>query len=290
VPGLFSGAADLTGNTGVKLDGATAFSADTPTGTQVHYGIREHGMGSALNGMALHGGVVPVGGTFFVFSDYMRPAVRLAALSKARSIFVFSHDSVGVGEDGPTHQPIEQLMSLRLIPGLQVIRPADAVETVEAWKLALEHDGPTALVLTRQAVPVVTDGAAVALGAGLVGAAPADPQLVLVGTGSEVSVCVAAAAQLSAEGVRVQVVSMPSWDRFAIQPPAVRARVLPSAVPTLSVEAGATIGWDRWADDCIGIDRFGASAPGDVVMAKLGITVDNVVARAHALLAARKGS
>ena len=282
VPGLVAGAADLTGNTGTKLAGQIANTPTAPQGRQVYYGVREHAMGSTMVGMALHGGVLPAGGTFFVFLDYMRPPVRLAAISKAKVLFVFTHDSVGVGEDGPTHQPVENLATLRAIPHLQVIRPADANETVEAYKAAVAHDGPTALVLSRQAIPVCTDGSAVATGAGIVRDA-AKPQVVLIGTGSEVAVCVDAAAQLATAGIAARVVSMPSWDRFAAQSAAVQAKVFPAGVPTLSVEAATTFGWARWADESIGIDRFGASAPGNVVLEKLGINVANVVARASAL-------
>ncbi|MDO8362405.1 MAG: transketolase [Actinomycetota bacterium] len=282
VPGLLAGAADLTGNTGTKLAGQVASTAEVPAGRQVYYGVREHGMGSAMVGMALHGGVLPAGGTFFVFLDYMRPPVRLAALSGAKVVFVFTHDSVGVGEDGPTHQPVEHIATLRAIPGLQVIRPADGNETVAAWQAAVEHAGPTALVLSRQNLTVCTDGTAVVTGAGVV--LDTDyPQVVLLATGSEVSLCVEAAAQLQQAGVAVRVVSMPSWDRFLAQPAAYRADVLPAGVPVLSVEAATTFGWARWADDSIGIDRFGASAPGNVVMEQLGINVANVVARATAL-------
>jgi transketolase len=285
VPGLVSGSADLTGNTGTLLDGAQVQSAAHPGGRQVHYGIREHAMGSAMNGMALHGGVLPVGGTFFVFSDYQRPAIRLAALSRARVVFVLTHDSVGLGEDGPTHQPIEHLAALRAMPGLQVVRPADANETAQAWLVAATHDGPTALVLSRQAVPVVTDGSAVHLGAGVVrDAAGGAPRLVLVGTGSEVAVCLDAAAKLEADGVATRVVSMPSWDRFAAAGRDARDTVLPPGVPRLAVEAAATFGWERWVDEAVGIDRFGASAPGATALAQLGIDVDNVVARAKTLL------
>ncbi len=282
VPGLMAGAADLTGNTGTKLAGQVGQSAEEPSGRQVYYGIREHGMGSAMVGMALHGGVLPAGGTFFVFLDYMRPPVRLAALSGAKVLFVFTHDSVGVGEDGPTHQPVEHIATLRAIPGLQVIRPADANETVAAWRAVVEHDGPTALVLSRQAIPVCTDGSAVATGAAIIGAV-ANPAVVLVGTGSEVAVCVDAAAQLATEGIAAQVVSMPSWDRFEAQPAEYRASVFPAGVPVLSVEAGVTFGWAKYADRSVGIDRFGASAPGNVVMDKLGINVANVVAQATEL-------
>jgi transketolase len=212
----------------------------------------------------------------------MRPAVRLAALSGAKVVFVFTHDSVGVGEDGPTHQPVEHLATLRAIPGLQVIRPADANETVAAWRAAVRHDGPTALVLSRQNLTVVTDGSAVVMGAGVVCDSP-DPKVVLLATGSEVSLCVEAAAELGDAGIESRVVSIPSWDLFQQQPAAFQQTVLPAGVPVLSVEAATTFGWARWADDSIGIDRFGASAPGAVVLEELGINVANVVARATAL-------
>jgi transketolase len=283
IPGVVSGAADLTGNTGTILEGAEIQSRQHPGGRQVHFGIREHGMGASLNGMAAHGGVIPLGGTFFIFSDYERPAIRLAALSMEKSIFVLTHDSVGLGQDGPTHQPIEHLASLRAMPHLQLIRPADANETAEAWRIAMETDGPTALVLTRQSVPVVTDGTAVEVGAAVVHDVD-QPRIVLIGTGSEVAVCLDAAQVLEESGVPARVVSMPSWDRFAIQPEEYQRDVLPPGVPRLSVEAAATFGWSRWADDSVGIDRFGASAPGEVVLDKLGINVDNVVAHATALL------
>ena len=283
VPGLVAGAADLTGNTGTKLAGQTIQASATPGGRQVHYGIREHAMGSTMVGMALHGGVIPAGGTFFVFLDYMRPPVRLAAISKAKVLFVFTHDSVGVGEDGPTHQPVEHIATLRAIPHLQVIRPADANETAQAWKAAVEHDGPTALVLSRQAIPVCTDGTAVDKGAGVVVAA-ADPKIILVGTGSEVAVCVDAAKTLADNGVAASVVSLPSWDRFEAQTDQFRASIFPAGVPVLSVEAAVTFGWAKYANDSIGIDRFGASAPGALVLDKLGINVDHVVARATALV------
>ena len=282
VPALVCGAADLTGNTGTKLAGQVAQDASTPGGRQVYYGIREHGMGSAMVGMALHGGVLPAGGTFFVFVDYMRPAVRLAALSQAKVLFVFTHDSVGVGEDGPTHQPVEHLATLRAIPGLQVIRPADANETAQAWRVVVEHHGPTALVLSRQALPVCTDGSAVEVGAATIRSV-ASPQVVLVATGSEVHLCVAAGELLGTQGIGVNVVSMPSWDRFEQQPSDYRQSVFPKGVPVLSVEAATTFGWARYAHDCVGIDRFGASAPGGLVLDKLGINVDNIVARATAL-------
>jgi transketolase len=283
LPQVLSGSADLTGNTGVKMSGQSGFSATSRDGRQVYYGIREHAMGSALVGMALHGGVIPVGGTFFVFADYMRPAIRLAALSHARCIFVFSHDSVGVGEDGPTHQPVEHLATLRAIPGLQVIRPADQNETAHAWNAALNYNGPTALILSRQNVPSVTDGTAISTGAGVI-AATSSPDVVLVATGSEVSVALAAAETLSGDSIKAQVVSMPSWDRFAAQSKTFQASVFPQGVRVVSVEAATTFGWDRYADAMVGIDRFGASAPGNVVMEKLGISAANVVATVKKVL------
>ena len=242
-------------------------------------------MGAIANGMALHGGAIPVVGTFLVFADYMRPAVRLAALSEAKVVFVWTHDSVGVGEDGPTHQPVEQVASLRAIPGLRVLRPADATETVGAWRVAVNSDGPTALILTRQGVPVLEGTRAEAVAAG--GYAISDPDdagLTLVGTGSEVSVCCDAAALLAADGISARVVSLPSWELFAGQPRSEQSRVLRPDLPSLAVEAGSTMGWSRWTDDAVGIDRFGASAPGAVVMEKLGISAPNVASRARALL------
>jgi transketolase len=284
LPGLIAGSADLTGNTGVKLADQVAQTADTPDGRQIYFGIREHAMGAAMVGMAKHGGVLPVGGTFFVFLDYMRPPVRLAALSGAKVCFVFTHDSVGVGEDGPTHQPVEHLATLRAIPGLQVIRPADANETVAAWCAAVEFDGPTALVLSRQGIEVVTDGSAVTRGAGVVHEPSTAAQVVLLATGSEVSLCVKAAAVLDAEGVAARVVSMPSWDRFDRQDDDYRHAVLPPELPVLSVEAGTTFGWAAHADASIGIDRFGESAPGAEALERLGINVDHVVEQARELV------
>src|SRR5215204_7556484 len=284
VPGIVSGSGDLTGNTGTKLD-EEPMHRNNPGGRQVHYGIREHGMAAAMTGMSLHGGVIPVGGTFFVFSDYMRPAVRLAAMSEYKVIFSFTHDSVGLGEDGPTHQPVEHLASLRAMPGLRLIRPADANETAQAWKVAIDNFGPTGLVLSRQDVPVLegTAGAPVEKGAYVLVDAD-DPDVVLIGTGSEVAVCVGAAAELAEAGVSARVVSMPSWGLFEEQSDEYQASVLPPAVPTLSVEAGTAFGWDRWADDSVSIDRFGASAPGSEALAKFGYTPDNVAERARQLI------
>jgi transketolase len=294
VPGIVAGAADLTGNTGTELTGAEVISTHQFRGRQLHFGIREFGMGATLNGMAVSS-LLPVGGTFFVFSDYMRGAARLAALSGYRTAFVWTHDSVGLGEDGPTHQPIEQLASFRAMPGMRVIRPADPNEVAQAWRVHLEADrGPTAFILTRQKVPVL-DGTAerapdgVPRGAYTLVDEGASLDLILVGTGSEVSVCVAAREQLTAQGHAVRIVSMPSWELFEAQPDAYRAQILPAGVPKLAVEAATSFGWDRWVDDVVAIDRFGASAPGPVALDKLGINPDHVVERAHALLAATSG-
>ncbi len=290
VPGLLGGGADLTGNTGTTIKGHGIQAADCPEGRQVFFGVREHAMGAICNGLALHGGALPVCGTFLVFSDYMRGAVRLAALSQARTVFVWSHDSVGVGEDGPTHQPVEHAASLRAIPDLTVFRPADANETAAAWRLAVEGDGPLALLLTRQDVPVLTgtsDLGCVARGAYPVLETAGTPDVVLVATGSEVAVALEAARGLAQEGTATRVVSMPSMELFAAQPRGYREEVLPHGIPTVSVEAGVTFGWSRWADTSVGIDRFGASAPGGEVMERLGITPEAVAGAARDLLDAR---
>jgi transketolase len=285
VPGLLSGSADLTGNTGTQIKAATALSHDDPDGRVLHYGIREHAMGGIMNGMALHGGVLPVGGTFLNFSDYMRGAVRLAAISQAHVVYSWTHDSVGLGEDGPTHQPIEHLAALRAMPGLLVVRPADANETAQAWRLAVDHDGPIALILSRQGLPVLEGVDPDGLAKGAYTLRPAeDPGIVLVATGSEVSVAVAAADLLADDGIAASVVSLPCWERFEAQSAEYQASVLPDGVPRLSVEAAATFGWSRWVDDSVGIDRFGASAPGDVALRELGINPDNVATCAKALL------
>lgn len=277
LPHVIAGAADLTGNTGAKLSATSAFSATHRSGKQVYYGIREHAMGAAMVGMALHGGVIPVGGTFFVFADYMRPSIRLAALSGARCVFVFSHDSVGVGEDGPTHQPVEHLASLRSIPGLQVIRPADSNETAHAWAAAVSHNGPTALILSRQNVVHLTDGSAVWNGAGQIHS-PQNARATIIGTGSELSVARDAAALLENDGIAVNVVSMPSWERFEALSQTQQDAILPTDIPRISVEAGSTFGWKQYAQRSVGIDRFGASAPGNTVMKELGITAQHVAA------------
>jgi transketolase len=294
VPGVLAGGADLTGNTGTKLEGAPLQSRQHPEGRAIAYGIREHGMGGIMNGIAMHGGAIPMGGTFFNFSDYMRGAVRLAAMSEAHVVYSWTHDSVGLGEDGPTHQPIEHLASFRAMPQLRVIRPADANETAHAWRIAINGKGATALILTRQKVPVLEGTAeqyqGVAKGAYVLrDDGSGEPDVILVGTGSEVSVCVGAADLLETEGRLVRVVSMPSWDLFEAQTEEYQESVLPAAVPTLSVEAASSFGWARWADDFVSIDHFGASAPGDVVLREFGFTPEHVADKARELLAEFEG-
>ena len=288
VPGLVSGGADLTGNTGTKIDNAVIQSAEHPEGRQIAYGVREHGMGGIMNGMTLHGGILPIGGTFFIFSDYMRGSVRLAALSEAKVIYSWTHDSVGLGEDGPTHQPVEHLAAMRAIPGLRVIRPADANETAHAFRIAVDGDGPTALILTRQNIPVLEGTAEryddVAKGGYVLVPGGDDPDVVLIGTGSEVSVCVEAAKLLEADDIETRVVSLPSWDLFQLQDEEYQEEVLGFDTPVLSVEAAVSFGWARWADDWVSIDHFGASAPGAQVLAEFGYTPENVARRARELL------
>ena len=242
-------------------------------------------MGSMMVGVARHGGLLPVGGTFLVFSDYMRPAVRLAALSRARVVFCWSHDSLGVGEDGPTHQPVEHVASLRAIPDLIVIRPADAPETLGAWRVALGNDGPTALILTRQGTPVLpgSDPEGVTRGAYVL-SEPPGAAVTLVGSGSEVALCVQAAEQLAREGIAASVVSMPSWELFAAEDIAYRNGVIPPGRPSVAIEAGVAQGWERGVDRALGIERFGASAPGSVVLRELGMRPEPVVAAAKDLL------
>jgi transketolase len=263
-------------------------------GRNIHFGVREHAMGAAVNGLAYHGGFIPFGATFLVFSDYMRAAIRLSALAQIQSIWVFTHDSIAVGEDGPTHEPVEHILALRAIPGMVVLRPGDANETRVAWQIAVERrTGPTALVLSRQAVPTLersvhapADG--VRRGAYVLNPDEADPELILIATGSELALVVAAERVLRQRGVRARIVSMPSWELFAAETTAYRDSVLPPAVTArLAVEAGRSIGWERWVGpggDILSVDRFGASAPGDVVMKQYGFTTDHVVARALALL------
>ncbi len=290
VPNLLGGSADLGPSTNTTLKGEPSFSA-RETGRNFHWGVREHGMGACLNGMALHGGLRPYGATFLQFADYMRASIRLAALMGQPVTYVFTHDSIGLGEDGPTHQPVEHLMALRLIPGLRVIRPADACETVEAWKVALRHQsGPTALILTRQKLPTVSAGKATGLhqGAYVLAEASAAARLILMATGSEVSLALAAREALEAEGIPTRVVSMPCLELFEAQDKATRDAVLPPAVKArVAIEAGRSIGWERFTGDqgaIVGLDHFGASAPAEILFEKYGFSVSNVVTRAKALL------
>ncbi len=290
VPGIIAGGADLTGNTGMKLDGndIAQQSAQHPGGQQLYYGIREHGMAAAMVGMAYHGGVIPIGGTFFVFSDYMKPAVRLAALGGAHTIFSWTHDSVGLGQDGPTHQPIEHLAAARATPQLNVIRPADANETAHAFRIAVDHDGPTGLVLSRQDLAVLegTDDAyeGVKKGGYVLRDTNGTPDIVLIGTGSEVAVCVSAAEKLAEKNIAARVVSLPSWNLFEAAGKEYQREVIPAGIPALSVEAASSFGWARWADEHVAIDSFGASAPGQQVLDHFGFTPENVAQRAEALL------
>jgi transketolase len=310
IPELIGGSADLNPSTKTTLDGMGDFqSPRTPGeglegkvggewgygGRNIHFGVREHAMGAIAVGMALHRGVIPYTATFLVFSDYERPAIRMAALSRQRVIFIFTHDSVGVGEDGPTHQPVEQLMALRAIPNLTVIRPADANETVEAWKAALrKREGPTALVLTRQEIPVIdrnryAPAAGLEQGGYILKEAEGDkPEAILIATGSEVSVALAAAEELDAAGTPTRVVSMPSWEIFDRQDAGYREEVLPRRVKArVSVEAGVTPGWERYVGlegQTVGIDRFGVSAPGEVIFEQWGFTPGKVAERVRALI------
>jgi len=308
IPNLIGGSADLNPSTRTALKGLGDFQSSQVSGpgTQgavggewsyagqnIAFGVREHAMGAAVNGMAAHGGVIPFSATFLQFSDYMRPAIRLGALSHLKAIYVFTHDSIGLGEDGPTHQPIEHLVSLRAIPGLTVIRPADPNEAAEAWAFAVQHNGPTLLVLTRQTVPHLDRGKAknpgVARGAYvLADAEGGSPDVILIGTGSEVSLCAQAQEKLKNFAVKARVVSMPSWSLFEVQEESYRESVLPRGIKKrVTVEAGSPIGWRRWAGDegaVIGVERFGASAPGQDVLEHLGFTADHVAAAALRLL------
>jgi transketolase len=295
IPNLLGGSADLATSNNTLLRDAGAFSPQNRAGRNLYFGVREHGMGAILNGLALHGGVIPYGATFLIFSDYMRPAIRLAALSELPVIYVFTHDSVGLGEDGPTHQPIEHLAALRAMPQLTLIRPADANETAVAWRVALTHrHGPVALALTRQNLPIF-DRTQMAAADGLeqgayilLDAEGATPDLILIASGSEVALAVQARQQLAHHDVRARVVSMPSWELFERQSPAYREAVLPPAVrKRLVIEAGVPQGWHYYVGpegDIIGLTRFGASAPGSVALENLGLNVANAVARALKLL------
>jgi transketolase len=290
VPELFGGAADLTASTKTIFKPGANFHVD-PAGRNVFFGVREFGMCAAVNGIAAHGGLVPFGSTFFNFSDYCKPAIRIAAIMESHSLFVFTHDSIALGEDGPTHQPIEQLMMLRAMPHLTDLRPADANETAACWRLALERTGPAFFALTRQDLPVIDPAAhdvyaGVSKGAYVLEDVP-HPAVILIGTGSEVWPCLAAAKLLSADGIAARVVSFPSWKIFEEQSAEYKASVLLRDVPKLAVEAGSPLGWWKYVGsdgDVIGLERFGASAPGPTVLAKLGFTPENVAAHAKALL------
>ena len=296
IPTLIGGSADLTPSNNTFVKGFDDFRPGKYEGRYIRFGVREHAMGSILNGMALTDGVIPYGGTFLIFSEYMRPPMRLAGIMNARPIYVFTHDSIGLGEDGPTHQPIEQLASIRAIPNVTLIRPADANETAVAWRVAIEHrNGPVALALTRQKVPIIdrskyASAENVARGAYVLADKSAKPDLILIASGSEVQLVIAAYEQLAAEGIKVRVVSMPSWELFEKQSPEYRESVFPSGVrKRLAVEAGVPMGWSAYVGDegtIIGITTFGASAPADVLMKEYGFTVPNVLARALKLLEA----
>ncbi len=286
---LIGGSGDLTPSNNTMIKEDSSFSASDYGGRYIHFGIREHAMASIMNGMNLHGGVRVYGGTFLVFSDYMRPAIRLAALMNAPTLFVFTHDSIGLGEDGPTHQPIEQLASLRAIPNLTVFRPADAYETVICWKMMVEAAGPSAIALTRQGLPVLDRSAVQGAKRGAyVLSDRDDPQVILMGAGSEVHIALSAQKMLDAENVRSRVVSMPSFEVFERQPASYREDVLPPGITArVSVEAGVTMGWDRFVGSngaSIGLHRFGESAPYKEVYEDLGITADAVVAAAKRTL------
>ena len=289
LPELIGGSADLAPSNKTWLDGYDAFSSETPAGRNFHFGVREHGMGSIINGMAVHGGIIPYGGTFLVFSDYMRGAMRVAALSKYPAIWVFTHDSIGVGEDGPTHQPVEHFAALRAIPGLTLIRPADANETAQAWKFAIENrEGPTALVLTRQNLPTLAYPNQLEKGAYVLKDFGDNPELILMASGSEVSLILAAGEKLVEEGLAVRVVSVPSVEIFEKQKQAYRESVFPPQIrKRLAVEVGIAQGWWKYVGTeggVLSIEGYGASAPAGIIFEEYGFTVDNVIAQVKELL------
>jgi transketolase len=296
LPEMMGGSADLGPSTHTNIEGAGSFEPEDGAGRNMHFGIRENAMGAILNGMALHSGLIAYGGTFFVFCDYMRPPMRLAAMNALPVIYIFTHDSIGMGEDGPTHQPVEQLIGLRSIPGMTVLRPADANETVAAWRVAIgRKQGPVALVLTRQGLPVLDIGsypvipAGVPLGGYILADSPitAGPDIILIATGSEVHLALEARERLATGGVHARVVSMPSTNLFASQSDNYRDKILPVDVPILVIEAGSPIGWQSFVGPriaVVGIDTFGSSAPGPVVMEHYGFTVENVCRQAHHVL------
>src|SRR5215218_5000488 len=293
VPTMLGGAADLAESTKTEFKGEPSFSR-ARAGRNVHFGVREHAMGAIVNGMALHGGIVkPYGSTFLIFSDYMRPAIRLSALMRLPVVWVFSHDSIGLGEDGPTHQPVEHYAALRAIPGLTVIRPADAAETAEAWRVAVEDcDGPACLILTRQSVPVLdrtrlAPASKLARGAYVISDPGGGLDAVIAATGSEVALALAAQEGLSSEGIAARVVSMPSWELLEAQPLEYLESLFPSGVPVVAVEAGVSLGWERFADRTVSVNRFGASAPGAEVLQRLGITSEAVTTTVRELVGPR---
>jgi transketolase len=291
---LIGGSGDLAPSTNTLISGSDDQAFDKPAGRNIRFGVREHGMAAVVNGMALHGGLIPYGATFLVFSDYMRPSLRLAALMNVHSIFIFTHDSIGLGEDGPTHQPVEHVASLRAIPNFTVIRPADANETAEAWRVAMQRRGPVALILTRQKLPMLDQeryqaASGLAKGAYVLSDTDGKPDMLLIATGSEVALALQAQEKLASEkGIKARVISMPSWELFEEQSQEYRDSVLSPDVPVrLAIEAGSPLGWKQWVGnrgDIIGVNRFGASAPGNEVMSHYGFNVDNVVARAMTLL------
>jgi transketolase len=292
LPELIGGSADLAPSTNTLVKGGGDYAAGRHGGRNLHFGVREHAMGAIANGLALTGGIIPYTGTFLIFSDYMRPPIRLACLMAQRVVYVFTHDSIGLGEDGPTHQPVEQLMALRAVPRLVVVRPADAVETVGAWRAALERrEGPTAIALTRQKLPVQAGSSVEGTLRGgyvLADADGGEPQVILIGTGSEVDLAVRARTDLAKDGIRARVVSLPSFELFDAQPESYRRSVLPPDVTArVAVEAGVTFGWERYVGPkgaVVGIDRFGASAPYQVIFEHVGLTPAAVAARARGLL------
>ena len=296
-PQLIGGAADLAPSTDTNLNDYKSFSAKHRDGRNFHFGIREHAMGAVLNGMALSNYLIPYGATFLIFSDYMRPPLRLAAIMKIRPIMVYTHDSIGLGEDGTTHQPVEQLIGLRTVPNITVIRPADANETAQAWRVAIKHnEGPVAIVLTRQGIPIIDQekyGKAKELekGAYILSDSDGEPDIILIATGSEVHLILEAQEKLKEDGIKARVVSMPSWSLFDKQSAAYRESVLPKHIrKRLAVEAGSPVGWLKYVTDegdVLGIERFGESAPGDEVMKEYGFSVENVVKRSKALLLER---
>jgi transketolase len=291
LPELFGGSADLDPSTKTNLKGDGDFQPGTYAGRNVHFGVREHAMGAIANGIAYHGGLLPFTATFLQFLDYMKPAVRLAALSELRVIFIYTHDSIFLGEDGPTHQPIEHLAQLRATPNIAVIRPADALETVAAWQCAIASPSqPVALILTRQKVPFLgARDADVARGAYVVFGDESEPEVILIATGSEVSLAIDAAKLLESRGTKTRVVSMPCWEYFAAQDRTYRDRILPPHIGTrVSIEAAATFGWERWIGErgvALGVDRFGASAPAAVLADYFGFTPAHVAEVATGLLA-----